>query len=273
MNEIVKYDNYMNSLRFSGFSPVDYNFLMVLCNKLRDKNTTEIIISFDELREKTGYTQHPIKQFVSDIMRMNNKLMKMSCALEKDGTIYQFVLFPTFATDTVNKRLIVAVNEKFKFILNDITNNFTRFELEQFIKIESKYAKNLYRLLKQYRTAGNFEVSLSDFREKMDCPESYTNKHVMDKIIKPSLKELQGKGYFQNLQCKTKYARKPGRPVMGYIFTFNPEIITYRPGNGQVREEKSRSNKSRKITNSFNNFEQRTYDYEELERKLLGNND
>ncbi len=32
MNEIVKYDNYMNSLRFSGFTTIDYNFLMVLCN-------------------------------------------------------------------------------------------------------------------------------------------------------------------------------------------------------------------------------------------------
>ena len=61
MNEIVKYDNYMNSLKFTGFTSMDFNFLMMLCNKLRDKDVSKIDISFEELREKTGYTQHSTK--------------------------------------------------------------------------------------------------------------------------------------------------------------------------------------------------------------------
>ena len=77
MNEIVKYDNYMNNLKFTGFTATDFNFLMLLCSKMRDKDTTEMTISFEELRLKTEYTQHPIKQFVSDLERMNDKLMKI----------------------------------------------------------------------------------------------------------------------------------------------------------------------------------------------------
>lgn len=225
MNGIVKYQNYMNNLKFTGFTAVDFNFLMVLCSRMRDKGTNTLEFSFMELKHITGYAPTSLKRFISDILRMNDKLMSMKCILEKDGEIFQFVLFPTFSINANKELLTVAVNEKFKFILNDLTKNFTRFELEQFIKIESKYAKNLYRLLKQYRCTGKFEVSLFDFRERMDCPNSYTNKHVMDKLIKPSLKELKEKQYFQDLQCTVKYAHKRGKPVTGYIFTFTPEEI------------------------------------------------
>ncbi len=268
MNEIVKYDNYMNDLKFKGFTATDFNFLMILCNKLRDKDTTEIIISFDELREKTGYSQHPIKQFVSDLMRMNDKLMKMSCVLDKDGTIFQFVLFPTFATDTINKRLIVAVNHRFKFILNDITKNFTRFELKEFVSLDSKYTKSLYRLLKQYRSTGKYEINIKKFRELMDIPNSYTNRDVMSKIINVSMKELGS--YFQNLKCEPQYARKRGRPVTGYIFTFTPEIIQKSEAEPCKQKEKNTLVKNRSSkTTAFHNFKQRTYDYDALERELL----
>jgi len=266
MNEIVKYDNYINNLRFKGFTTTDFNFLMVLCNKLRDKDTTEIIISFDELRKKTGYSQHTTKQFVSDLMRMNDKLMKMSCILEKDGTIFQFVLFPTFATDTINKRLIVAVNHRFKFILNDITKNFTRFELHEFVQLESKYTKSLYRLLKQYRNTGRYEVSNERFREIMDIPKSYTNRDVMSKVIITSLNDL--KNCFQNLKCESQYARKRGKPVTGYIFSFTPESR-----NNQVDHSTKANNnipeKNKKSPSRYSSFSQRVYDYEELEKVLL----
>ena len=271
MNEVVKYDNYMNSLRFKGFTAMDFNFLMMLCSKMRDKRTNKLEFTFAELKHIADYpTKNSNKRFVNDILRMNDKLMSMKCLLKKDDEIFQFVLFPTFSLNEKKEILTVSVNEKFMFILNDITRNFTRFELEQFVKIESKHAKNLYRLLKQYRTTGILEISLSDFREKMDCPECYTNKHVMDKVIKPSLKELNEKNYFQNLKCEPQYARKRGNPVTGYVFAFMPENVKNRPDQTQAHSEKKNSNK--KSSNGYVNFPQRTYDFEKLEQDLLNRN-
>lgn len=223
MNEIVKYDNYMNNLKFTGFTTTDFNFLMLLCSKLRDKDTTEMTISFEELRLKTGYTQHPIKQFVSDLERMNDKLMKVTCKLKTETRIIMFVLFPTFDIDLENQTLTVCVNEKFKFILNELIKNFTRFDLNEFVKLDSKHSKSLYRLLKQFKSTGILEINVDEFRKKMDILASYTNKDVMSKVINPALKEL--KNYFTDLQCTVQYARKRGKPVTGYIFTFKPEEI------------------------------------------------
>lgn len=264
MNEIVKYDNYMNNLNFKGFTTTDLNFLMVLCNKLRDKETSEIIVSFDELREKTGYTQTSIDKFVSDLKRMNKKLMEITCSLNTDSKITMFVLFPTFEISLESQLLTVSVNHKFKFILNELAKNFTRFELNEFIELGSKYTKNLYRLLKQYRNTGYYEVNIEKFREVMDISKSYTNRDVMSKVISMALKELDG--HFSNLHCKPKYAHKRGKPITGYIFTFTPEI--------RVKEEPRQGNKKQANGNpssysKFSNMNQREYDYEELERKLL----
>ena len=222
MNKVIKYDNFMNRLRFSNFTQVDLNFLMSLCSQMKEQNTNRMSFSFRELREMSGYTKsNSIKQFDSELERMNEKLMKITCRMRTETKIIMFVLFPTFDIDLEEQLLTVSVNEDFKFVLNQITKNFTRFELGEFVSLGSKYSKNLYRLLKQYRSTGRYEVTVTDFREIMCCPVSYSNKYLMDLIIRPSLQELGN--YFQDLQCETKYARKRGRPVTGYVFTFTPE--------------------------------------------------
>ena len=268
MNEIVKYDNYMNNLRFKGFTTIDFNFLMVLCNKLRDKDLSEIVLSFEELRLKTGYKQTSIDKFVADLERMNKKLMEITCNLKTETKIIMFVLFPTFEIDLDNQILVVSVNKKFKFILNELIKNFTRFELNEFINLDSKYAKSLYRLLKQFRNTGRYEVSMDRFREVMDIPESYTNRDVMSKVITISFKELDY--HFKDLKCEPKYARKRGKPVLGYVFTFTPEN---RSLDADPREDKikmkSLDQDQQPKQNSFANFHQREYDYDSLEKELL----
>ena len=177
MNEIVKYDNYMNGLKFTGFTTTDFNFLMALCSRVRDMGTNEITFSFEELRSITNYKKsNSVKQFIKDLERMNEKLMKVTCKLRTETKIIMFVLFPTFEIDIEKQELTVAVNEKFKFILNELIKNFTRFDLNEFVQLDSKYSKTLYRLLKQFKTTGVFEIKLEDFRKRVDCPVSYSTK-------------------------------------------------------------------------------------------------
>lgn len=149
--------------------------------------------------------------------------MKVTCKLITETEIIMFVLFPTFTINLNKQELTIAVNEHFKFILNELIKNFTRFELKDFISLQSKYSKTLFRLLKQFKTTGILDISLNDFVIKMDIPTSYRIKDITNKIINPSLKELQN--YFMNLQCTIKYEQKRGKPVTGYIFTFKPEEI------------------------------------------------
>ena len=263
MNEVVKYNNYMNKLYFKKFKAVEYDILMALCAKLRDQDTNTIVFSFTDLKNIIHDTKHTNNNFIECLKSMNRKLMDIICEIEIDGKIVMFVLFPLFEIDPIKQELTVCVNERFKFILNELIKNFTRFDLSEFLGLKSKYSKTLYRLLKQYRTTGRYDVKIDDFRKKIDCPASYSNKYIMDLVIKPVLKELQN--YFNDLQCTTQYAHKRGRPVIGYLFTFTPE--NRKSVQDCMQEEKQAF--SNKNASKYINFPQRQYDYDTLEKELL----
>lgn len=280
LNEIVKYDNYMNELKLKEFTSNDLDFLITLCAKMRDMDTQEVIFDFAEIKAITNYKITSKERFVNDLERMNKKLMQVTCRLKAQDKILMFVLFPTFEINLENNTLIVAINEKFKFILNELVKGFTRFELAEFVELDSKYTKNLYRLLKQFRTTGKLIVdNIEDFREKLDCPAKYTQKYFYDDVLKTAVKELQEKEIFKNLVCEPVKAKKRGSPVVGYTFTFDSEQV---PEKDQSKQDQVEAKASKEVTkkeipkqkqsNRFNDFPQREYSKEDmnaLEQRLL----
>lgn len=271
MNEIVKYDNYMNELKLKDFTSTDLDFLITLCAKMRDMDTQEVIFDFAEIKAITNYKITSTERFVNDLERMNKKLMQVTCRLKTQDRILMFVLFPTFEINLKNNTLIVAVNEKFKFILNELVKGFTRFELAEFVELDSKYTKNLYRLLKQFRTTGKLIVDdIEDFREKLDSPKSYEVKEFKRFVLDVAVKELQEKEIFKNLVCEPVKAKKRGAPIIGYSFTFDSEKV-HKTDQVEAKETKKESPKQKK-SNRFNDFPQREYtkeDMAELEKRLL----
>lgn len=261
-HDIVKYHNDLNSITFYRFGSIDFDLFMSICSRVVDKGGEIVKIPFDELRKISGFNDHwSEEKFISCIDSMNLKQLLSNGRIETEKYIDRFILFPKLRIDKENRVLIVEPNKEYLYILNELRKNFTRFELQEFVGLDSKYAKILYRLLKQFKTTGLMRINLEEFKRIFAVPKSYSNKRIHDKIIKPSIRFL-GKS-FDNLECKTMYERKPGRPVRGYEFTFTPETI---PKQIQKKKEPKKETKQ---PNKFHNFEQRTYDYDALERALL----
>lgn len=259
---IVKYHNDLNSITFHNFGHIDFDLFMVLCSKTRDMQGETVSIPFDELRRLSGFNPHwSEEQFVKSLTSMNRKQLLSYGMVENSRFIDMFILFPRLIIDRENRVLLAYVNKDYRYILNDLTKNFTRFELQEFVSLDSKYAKTLYRLLKQFRTTGVYVTTIEEFKRVMAVPEKYQNKKVMQKVVEPSVKAL--KPYFDNLICEVLYKPERGRPVKGYKFTFTPE-----KAQKQI-QEKPEERKSQGL-NSFHNFEQRDYDYDDLEKKLTG---
>lgn len=275
MNEVVKYDNTLNTLQFKDFTAMDYNVLMCLCHKLRDKGGEKLTLSFSELKQLTEFGNHSNESFSFVLERMIDKLIKVSASSITGDIKSFFVLFPTFTIDEKKKTLTVRVNKDFTFILNQLTDNFTRFELKEFAELDSKYSKTLYRMLKQYRYNGWWKPTVEEFKQVMDIPESYSNKIIMRDIIKPIVETLKEK--FKDLKCEPIKAAKRGAPVERYYFTFQAEKQI--PGQQTIAdypgvlpgEEKAKKKKSK------NNFEQspstpkNKKEWADLEEKLLDN--
>lgn len=262
--KIVKYHNDLNEITFQKFGQVDFDFFMVLCSTLRDSGDNKAVIPFDKFKELSGYSRKTSdERFMNELESMNYKQLISTGKIRDGNKRKQFVLFTEFEIDPDEKTVTAKVNEDYKYILNELTKNFTRFELQEFIELESKYSKTLYRLLKQFRNTGLYRVSLEEIRRLLSVPKSYTNMRIYDKILKPSVAALRK--CFDELSCKVLYEAKRGRPVRGYEFTFTPEKVPEKiPDRSQEPKEEPK-----KPQNSFHNFEQRTYNFDELEREWL----
>lgn len=273
MNEVVKYDNFLNSLALKGFSSVELDALMTLCQKARDQDEAVLELDFAELQSLMNLQKNmTVKQFKETLDSMNKKLCQVVCHIETEKESVFFVLFPTFGANFETQKLRVRVNTDFKFVLNSLTKNFTRFELAEFTALSSKYAKNLYRQLKQFRRTGSYKKTAEELRALLDCPETYNNKRFYDNCIKPAIAELTQAGYFQELKIEPVRAHKKGAPITHYIITFKPDEQL--PGQMRIEEFVEAPKPAKVKKNSFNDFPQREYtkeDFEELEKKLRCN--
>lgn len=217
--DIVKYDNYLNTICFNKFTAVDYNFLMMLCAKLKDIGTKEIEMSFLEIKKATNYpTKNTNERFVRDLARMNKKLLHVTFGYENKELIEMFVLFTSFTIDKIKQTLTISVNEKYTYLLNELTSQFTKFELKKFNKLSSKYSKTLFRLFMQYRKTGFVRISKDNLMKILCVPNSYKTSDLLRKIINPSIEELSLD--IKDLKMDIVRENTRGNPIKEFIFTF-----------------------------------------------------
>lgn len=222
MNEIVKYHNDMNTINFNNFNAVELDLLLSICAKIRDEGINTLVYNFDQLRDLSNYKPTANNRFVNDLQRVNRKLLMLNFTIRTNSKIIQFVLFKKFEIDLDTQTLTISVNEEFNYILNELTANFTRFELHEFVSLQSKYSKNLYRLLKQYRSIGKVYFTIENFREKLDIPKSYKMRNINTTILTPITKELTP--LFPEFRIeKVKNLKRRGQPVTHINFFFAPQ--------------------------------------------------
>ena len=223
---VIKYENRLNELVLEKFNSMEYNVFFAIIANLQDENTEKISMTWDYIKkianlENKHYTD---EQFNQKLKNMNKKLKSIGYTAIIDEHIERdFVLFPTFDRDSKKKLLTVYIHPSAAYLINEVKKYFTMFELQEFVQIGGKYAKNLYRLLKQYRNTGVLHITLEDIRNKLDIPKNYTNKLVTEKIITPAINTLEK--YFDGLTFSTKRGAGRGRPMIGYEFRFVVEKI------------------------------------------------
>lgn len=273
MYKVVKYNNWMNELDFNAFTPMDSNFLFAICAKAKEQGDSTLLFSFDELRAATQYEFHGLQRFVNDLRRMNRKMLAITTDLELEpGEYASFNLFSTFRTSMKNQTLTISVNPDFGFVLNGLVENYTKFELECFVALRSKYSKTLFRALKQWRTTGRKTYSVEDLHELLSVPQkkSYTTPIIWKQIIEPAVQDLKDTHCFHDFRCTINRLKRRGRPVSSYTFSWRPEIVEEAPpapASEEGKEEKKGAPARR--SNRFNDFEQNDYDYDQLEMDLL----
>ena len=242
-NEIIKYHNDFNNLALKNFNAKELDLLMSLFVIAKNQESNTITLTFQQLRAISKYKPTANSRFVKDLERTNDKLLnlKFKAISEDKSVISQFVLFTIFDIFLDDEIVKIAVNERFKWILNSLTSQFTRFELEEFVNLKSQYSKTCYKCLKQFRITGCWCIEIDKFRELMDVPKSYGLCDVNKRVLTPIREELSS--IFPKLQIK-KQIRGRGGKVVGLEFSWQAEQVPQH--DERVNSQKKKKQDSRK---------------------------
>lgn len=219
----VSYKNELNLVPMKKFNSKEMDLFFSICARMKNKDAKEIRFPFEELRELSEYKATAIDSFVKDLESVYSKMLNLTYRTDEknddgDRIIRHFVLFNEFQINVSKQYIDISVNEKFRHVLNDLTGGtFSKFELQAFTSIKSRYTKTLFRLLMQFKDTGFYVVKVDDFRTLLDVPTSYQMYNIDQKILAPALEELGC--YFDNLKVK-KIKVKKGNKIDRFEFTF-----------------------------------------------------
>lgn len=219
-NELVRYHNDLNSLSMRQWTAEEMDLFFSIVNRIQDKGTRLLELDTNDLRVLANSEQRTYR-WVDMIEKFTNKAMNLIYKEDTPDVLYVSRLFARFKYDKNTDNLEVKVNDDFEYIVNKLTANFTVYELAEFTSLKSTYSKTMYRILKQWKSLGEKEFNIDQFRELLDIPKSYNTSSINRAVIKPIEKELPQ--YFNGLKVKPIKKNTQGTPVIAYRFTWQPQ--------------------------------------------------
>lgn len=214
--KLIQYHNDINKLKLGHFTENETDIFFSLLFKAKETKDDNIIMDFSELKSLANGDTHN-DRFIKNILGLNVKLKSMSQTIEiEKGVFDTFSLFGTIRTDTNNKTIKVPIESNFRYLIENLMENYTELDLKQLVSLKGNYPKVLYRLLKQFESSKLYVVKIDDFRDLMGIPSTYAMFNIRQKVLKPCMEQLEE--YFQGLKLEEI---KIGRNVSCLKFKWN----------------------------------------------------
>ncbi|GAA8845961.1 hypothetical protein HpRN169_14940 [Helicobacter pylori] len=214
-NAYITYHNNANKVNLGKLSEREANLLFAIFQKLKDQGNTlirfepqdlkrmlNIDISNERLSEVVVKLWNSIK--TADFWEVRDIIVNgRECVSEKNYMLFQVC---EIVSDKETKEFLymdIQLNTGYQYLLNNLgMGQYTSFKLLEFQRVRGKYAKTLYRLLKQYKSTGILSVEWTQFRELLDIPKDYTMPNIDKFVLKVALKELRKIYPFEHLSYK-----------------------------------------------------------------------
>lgn len=232
---LVAYHNDFHKVILPKLSVQEQNILMgILCN-LRDMQDGLITFYPKDLRKfcHRVNTNEDLWGVVRDLkknfFKTDFSVLVKTEKYDIDVTINLFRIFKIYTLADTDKleKIEIQVDKEFLYILNGLVENFTTFELSQFLELNSRYSKTLYRILKQYKNTGRcciYKYKWKEFVTLLNIPDNMQHNKINERILNPAVKELST--IFKNLRyekIKAEGSRGRGGTVVGIEFYFDPD--------------------------------------------------
>ncbi|MGL5458691.1 MAG: replication initiation protein, partial [Cetobacterium sp.] len=286
MGKVIEYDSKMNELNFGKFKEKELDLFFSICYKMKNEGLNEVTLTFQELKELSNYSNRNLDRFIKDLESTYDKMLNIKIRTETKTTITKIILFTRYHIEKEDRTVRIKIHEDGKYLLNDI-EKFTKFDLMEFVSLKSSYAKNMFKMLKQFDNEDSYnwyQIKLDDFIELMGIPKYYKMGNIDQRVLSPILEQL--KPYFPKLKLEKI---KKGVKVESLKFTWKAkkkkqaeeiQAIKKRSsiGEKELEEHQEQFQEIKKEINSIDQVEKidkikiSKADYEELYKKYLEEN-
>ncbi len=261
-NTYTTYHNNTNKVNLGKLSEREANLLFAIFQKLKDQGNTLIRFEPQDLKQmimvKSNLTNRQLLQILKNLLdNISGANFWIIREHVENGEVYEdhksYMLFKQFEIrihkPTQNiEYLEVQLNDSYQYLLNNLGmgGQYTSFKLLEFQRVRGKYAKTLYRLLKQYKSTGILSVEWTQFRELLDIPKDYKMENIDQKVLNPSLKELRKIYPFEHLSYKKERRNSHDRRKVTHI-DFYFEQLPQGETKQQKQKDKQRAKRDIKL--------------------------
>lgn len=258
-NAYTTYHNNTNKVNLGKLSERESNLLFAIFQRLKDQGNTlirfepqdlrrmlGIKISYDNLTRTARSMWNKIK--TADFWEVRDIIVNgRECVSEKNYMLFQVC---EIVSDKETREFLymdIQLNTGYNYLLNNLGmgGQYTSFNLLEFQRVRGKYAKTLYRLLKQYKSTGILSVEWTQFRDLLDIPKDYEMRNIDQKVLTPALKELHKIYPFEHLSYKKERKSHDKRKVTHIDFYF--EQLPEGKNKKQKQADKQRAQRDIKL--------------------------
>ena len=273
-NNVLMKNNMIIKAKYSINTVENRIFQLILYKMQKEKNndTLQCVIKYEEFKQIIKRKNDRTIQAISDMLE-ELRIGKLEIKTNQKWLRYGFINGATY--DAENQEFLIKADADIYKMLFNYLKGYTPVNLQIFFSFQNSYSQRVYELLKLWsNTKTLVNYTINELRELLKLENKYSLYGDFKKrVINPAIQELNKKGLMKIEIKENKINRKV--VSIDFIVTDNDKRIYFQNKkddtyiNANAPEDKQKKyNKHKEL--KFKNFDERTYDYKSLERKLLG---
>lgn len=223
-NLVVKHNKLIEAKGQMEFTLLEQKLLLALVSEIsaEDEDLNVYDISIKEFLGLSGHQSIGGKEY-KQVHDTAERLMEKVVRIKKDDGGSLSVAFLSSAETSENKSFVqLSFDNKLKPYLIDLKEQFTQYQLNNILKLNSGYSIRIYELLKQYEKIRKrkFEVDiLKEFLGLAGKYKRFTNFETY--VLKVAKKEIN-----KYTDIDIEYEKiKRGRRITHIAFSIRPSIV------------------------------------------------
>lgn len=223
-NLVVKHNRLIEAKGQMEFTLLEQKLLLALVSEIstEDKDLTTYNISIREFLGLSGHEKIGGKDYkeVHNIAeRLMNKIIRIK---EDDGSTLSVAFLSSAKTSENNDFIKLSFDKYLKPYLIDLKEQFTQYQLNNILKLNSGYSIRIYELLKQYEKIRKRKFEVNALKEFLGISDKYRRfSNFESRILKIAKKEIN-----EYTDIDIDYEKiKRGRRITQIAFSIQPSMV------------------------------------------------